>query len=207
MRKKAVAARPRNRRGEGNVLRDQIVEAALAAVSAGGGRDSITLRSLARDIGIATTSIYAHFETMDEILKAAADRAFGELTMVLRQASAADLAPVARLAALVGAYAAFGLAQPAIYRLLFGTPLLATGRPIDGTSGGEAFGELSAAVAACIDAGLSRQTDAQQAATLLWVALHGYVALTVTLPDFPWPERQAFLEALVRRTVDLKVMD
>lgn len=196
---KSSTARSRNKRGEGELLREEIVTAALEAVRAGGTPETITLRAISRRIGIAPTSIYAHFATMDDIFKAAAQVGFEELTAVLRQSAVKHKDPKRRLKALVTAYVLFGQAQPFLYRLLFLTPLKRTGEPIAGTAGGDAFGELLAAMATLSALGLSGHKDPLLGAALVWTALHGYVTLSTTHQDFPWPEQSKLLDELVHR--------
>lgn len=200
-------SRPRNRRGEGSLLGQQIVAAALAAVNAGTPPETIALRSLARDVGIATTSIYAHFATVEDIIKAAAEEGFAALAVALARAVAGVRDPRQRLDALVQAYVRFATRQPALYRLLFATSFKKTagGRSkFDATRGGEAFAALREAMQACIDAGISEHRDATTAATMVWVALHGYVSLTTTHSDFPWRDKRRLLQALVARVAELK---
>ena len=69
----------RNRRGEGARLGDEIIEAALAIIDRTGSDDAVTLRAVAREVGIAAPSIYAHFADRDAIVLAAVSRTFSEL--------------------------------------------------------------------------------------------------------------------------------
>ena len=57
----AVATRARNRRGEGARLRDDIVAAAVALLDETGDQAAVSLRAVARRVGIAAPSIYRHF--------------------------------------------------------------------------------------------------------------------------------------------------
>jgi hypothetical protein len=41
--------------------------------------------------------------------------------------------------------------------------------------------------------------DSQRDATLLWTALHGYVGLLHSIPDFPWPPRDSMLDQYADR--------
>jgi AcrR family transcriptional regulator len=70
--------RSRTRRGEGSRLRDEIL-ASAAGLLQEGAPGAITLSALARDVGIATTSIYSHFADRDEILDALDGRTFEEM--------------------------------------------------------------------------------------------------------------------------------
>ncbi len=77
--------RPRNARGEGDRLRGEVVEAASALIAEDGPR-ALTLRAIARRVGITAPAIYAHFEDLDEVLEAVVDSTFGALADYLREA-------------------------------------------------------------------------------------------------------------------------
>ncbi|MFD3524972.1 TetR/AcrR family transcriptional regulator [Streptomyces sp. NPDC058653] len=79
------AARPRNRRGEGGRLRTEILAAATRLLDRGDQR-ACTLRAVAREAGIAASSIYPHFPDRSAIVLAVAREAFAELSGRLRTA-------------------------------------------------------------------------------------------------------------------------
>ncbi|CAM5674976.1 TetR family transcriptional regulator OS=Streptomyces antimycoticus OX=68175 GN=SANT12839_040660 PE=4 SV=1 [Streptomyces antimycoticus] len=72
-------ARARNRRGEGSRLREDIISAAAALLDETGDEHAITLRSVARKVGIAAPSIYPHFPDQPAIMLAVVQREFAEL--------------------------------------------------------------------------------------------------------------------------------
>ncbi len=207
--------RKRNARGQGARLTEDIVSGALEIIEREGTDEAVTLRAVAREIGIAAPSIYAHFSDRAAIMLAVVARVFDELTQVILQARlAAGDGPVERLVAGCEAYVAFGLRHPARYRVLFseqrpgrddswrdyckpvvfgpnGSPVLAFGA--------ESFALLVDSLAACIAAGRSASTDAMADSTAIWVALHGTVSLNSSTPGFPWPESDDFVRQFVLR--------
>lgn len=199
----------RNARGQGNRLADDIVRGALALIERTGSDDAVTLRAVAREVGIAAPSIYAHFADREAIIMAAVVRIFDELADAIdKGATAAGSDPVDVLLAGCQAYLEFGLAHPARYRLLFSPRGLAPEDyckpvPIGPDSspvlefGAEAFSLLVQAIQDCVAAGASASTDVVSDATAVWVALHGTVTLRTALPNFPWPELAAFSRQLV----------
>ena len=58
-------------RGQGNRLADDIVRGALAIIERTGSDEAVTLRAVAREVGIAAPSIYAHFADREAIIMAA----------------------------------------------------------------------------------------------------------------------------------------
>src|SRR3984893_11203748 len=204
-----AARRQRNARGQGGRLTEDIVSAALALIERTGSHEAVTLRAVAREVGIAAPSIYAHFPDRDAIVMAVVVRIFDQLTEAIEQgASSAGEDPVRRLVAGCKAYVAFGLEHPARYGVLFSGRRMAAadycepvslgpdGRPVL-EFGAEAFALLVEAVEDCVKAGASTSADVVADATAVWVALHGTVALRTALPSFPWPEPAQFVRQFV----------
>ena len=205
----AVRKRRRNPRGQGARLTEDIVAGALALIERTGSAEAVTLRAVAREVGIAAPSIYAHFPDRDAVLMAVVARIFDELTGAIEQGKeAAGQDPAGRLVAGCEAYVAFGLEHPARYSMLFSTqrpaapdyckpvPIGPGGRPVL-EFGAEAFALLLQAIQDCVTAGVSASTDVVADATAVWVALHGTVSLRTALPRFPWPEPAASVRQLV----------
>ena len=59
----AKTARRRNPRGRGERLREEIIEAATKLVTETGGASQLSLRGVAREVGIAATSGICTFRT------------------------------------------------------------------------------------------------------------------------------------------------
>lgn len=215
-----VRARRRNARGQGARLAAEIVAGAMAIIERTGSDDDVTLRSVAREVGISAPSIYAHFPDREAILWAVAQRVFEGITESIRRATGApgDTDEVERLVAGCEAYVAYGLEHPEWYRALFarrfpseliGAPpsapgqgaLLGTPTPLLDdrfpSIGGEAFGLLVDAIERCVAVGASRSTDVFFDATAVWVAMHGLVSLWSTVRDFPWPGTDDFVRRMV----------
>jgi AcrR family transcriptional regulator len=197
--------RKRNARGQGARLTEDIVAGALALIERTGSDEAVTLRAVAREVGIAAPSIYAHFADRDAIILAAVVRVFDELNeAIVAGADSAGPDPVARLVAGCAGYVAYGLEHPARYRVLFSERRTGTAdycRPVqlsaDGMPvlefGAESFALLVRAIDDCVQAGVSASTDVVADATAVWVALHGTVSLHTALPGFPWPEPGQFI--------------
>ena len=202
--------RPRNPRGQGRRLREEILRAAADLLDETGSDSAVTLRAVARRAGIAAPSIYAHFADREAILLAVVQDAFTALEAHLRAASGTGADPVERLRAVCAAYLDFALHWPQRYRVMFGglwdavRAQNAAGRPVRPTAahepllvGDRAFTVLVRVLTDCIDTGRSRSADPFADAAALWVALHGLAQLRTTAPLFPWPPE--LLDVLVDR--------
>lgn len=196
-----TTSRKPNRRGEGAKLRAEIVAGAAAVLEETGSEDAVTLRAVARRVGIAAPSIYGHFDDRDQILLAVIANAFAELDAALVAATAA-VEGGDRLTAACVAYVTFATARPHRYRVMFARHRageagdMNEARPTDELVGAAAFGRLVDAVAQHPDAA---GTSPLEPAIALWVALHGYISLRDAVPAFPWPPEEAMLSDLVDR--------
>jgi AcrR family transcriptional regulator len=196
--------RRRNPRGQGDRLREDIIEAA-SMLLADPAAPPLTLRGVARAAGVAATSVYLHFDDTDALVLAVAERHMGELLKAEQAALDAAATPRDAVHAIALAYCEFGLANPGLYQVMFVGPL----PPIELTRipGRAAFEQLTNAVAAFLgDGGATGATGADGApgaafatAALIWQLLHGTVGLRISRPLFPWPP----LVKTVSKGVDL----
>jgi AcrR family transcriptional regulator len=101
--------RKRNPRGQGERLRDDIIEAA-SRLLADPAAPPLTLRAVAREVGVAATSVYLHFDSIDTLTLATVNHLFAEL--IRRQDALTETDPCERVLAGALVYCEFGLAAP-----------------------------------------------------------------------------------------------
>lgn len=186
------------RRGEGERLRGEIVQAALDLLAESGDTTSLSLRSIARRVGVAPTSIYLHFPDLDALVHEVKTRLFDRLVSSadLDPAHAGD-APLDRVVARAHAYVEFGMAEPGLYRVMFASPMLPPGYLAEGAYIGQpAFEALRADVAEVCGPAVADLVSVH-----VWTALHGVVTLRTARTAFPWPEMREQVDDLVHRLV------
>jgi AcrR family transcriptional regulator len=201
--------RARNRRGEGDRLRRQLVEAAGRLLEAGATHETLSLRSVAREVGVAATSVYLHFADRTELLIAVYRERFAELSESMREAiTRAGDDPGAQLRALCLAYHAFALDHPQAYRVLFDVLGVRTETPTglarDELPGVDMFDAVRGCLARCIDAGLAPAADSFLATVCLIATLHGMVSLRIARPSFPWPPVEHLVDHVLVTQVGLR---
>ena len=183
---------------------------ALALIERTGSEEAVTLRAVAREVGIAAPSIYAHFADRDAILMAVVVRVFDELTEAIekgqKSAGAGSGRPPGR--GLRGVRGLRARAPRPLRRAVLHAadrqrrttaepvPIGPDGRPVL-EYGAESFALLVQAIEDCVTAGVSASTDVVADATAVWVAMHGTVSLRTALPRFPWPDPAAFVRQFV----------
>jgi len=190
----APRTRTRNRRGEGARLRDDIVAGAVALLDETGDETSVTLRAVARRVGITAPSIYRHFADQPGIMLAVVQQAFAELAAELRRArDDAGHEPRARLFAVCTAYLEFARSRPARYRTMFGgvwMPDLGSSSVTEADMhalGRDSMEMITEVLRDCVAAGIATSTDLSADAVALWVGLHGLAHQQSVTVAFPWP--------------------
>jgi AcrR family transcriptional regulator len=186
--KSGERTRERNPQGEGARLRDELIAAAGRLLAADDDVDSLSLRGVAREAGVAAPSVYLHFPSKEALLRAVVGAHFAALQQAIETAVASGHDPASRLLSGCLAYCRYAIEQPRSYQLLFNTPRPdIKDRDFAGTSGAAAFQTLVDGVAACIAAGVARRDDPFRIATDIWAALHGTASLRRATAGFPWP--------------------
>jgi AcrR family transcriptional regulator len=187
-------ARPRRRarRGEGERLREEILEAARDILAETQDADAMSVRSVAERVGVSTPSIYLHFADKQALLDAVCGLVFAELDQRMQAAATTTADPFDGLRLRGLAYVEFALANPEQYRLaMMRMPAVHdaydthTDDPFSAEDivAGPTYHHLIEAVQACTDVGVFAEgTDAQLVATSLWAAAHGAVSLCLAKP-------------------------
>ncbi|MCK9248694.1 MAG: WHG domain-containing protein [Solirubrobacteraceae bacterium] len=205
-----MEARARNPRGEGERLRDGLLDAATELLAELHDVDAMSVRAVTRRAGVSPTALYLHFADKDELVVATKQRCFAALRDRLDDAADGAVDPWARLTAMGAAYLAFAREQPGWYAVCFHTrfrgfeletcvagaddvPMPQRPGEDEDAPGMDVFFRLVAAVAA---AGVGDEGSAVLVATILWSALHGRAALERAMPDFPLPGEGAWLDRL-----------
>lgn len=199
--------RRRNRRGQGALLRDDILAAATALIERDGHSGDVTLRRIAREAAITAPSIYAHFNDLDDILDTVLNGYFDDLQAAIVAAAAEETEADRALLAGCRAYARFAMDRPGRYRALFHRmrpPNTEPAEPVPAMpSRMDVFQTLIDAIAAVAAAGRSAGTDPFEDALAVWAAMHGAILLRMTAPGFDWPPLTEFIDTLVIRTARL----
>lgn len=200
--------RTRARRGEGRLLRDEILAAAERILIETGDESALSIRAIAKAVGVTPPSIYLHFSDRNELVFAVVEDQFGHLAEAMNRAVEGVEDPLDRIDRRGRAYVEFGLASPEHYRLLMmGRPDCTPERFVDERLlGTGAFSDVVEDARAAIDAGLLRFDDPVLVASGLWMMVHGVVSLLIAKPDFPWPEREQLIShvlSVYRRGMEL----
>lgn len=178
-------------------LRRQILDAARE-LFARDGYDAVSMRKLAEHIEYSPTAIYLHFEDKDDLFRAVCDETFaGLVTRLERQRRALAGKPLECLEAGLREYIAFGLKHPEHYAVTFLQRWKTAPPPFEGSPGEQAFSYLRRALEDAVAAKVIRPVPIEDTAQVLWMSIHGLVALLITKAGFPFSP--------TRRLVDQQV--
>ena len=155
-----------------------VVAAALRIIGSD-GPDSVTVRRLASEAGVAPMSIYNHFGDMHGVFDAVFEYGFTELAEALR-ASTTSSHPVLAIQEMGSAYRRFALENPDTYAVMFLSVVPGFEASDESfLAAAHSFEELSTAVQRAIDTQHFLPGDAAIVAQEIWAACHGAVALEI----------------------------
>lgn len=178
--------RTRSRRGEGDKLRNEILQVAERLFVQAGNSDDVSVRAIADAVGCTPPSIYLHFSDKDELFYAICSQRFEEFDRFVHHEVDPGDDPLQSLKVRGRAYIRFGLEHPEHYKLLMMVPKTRRASELAPDAPGiVAFEHLVGAVQRCIDEGsISGEHGATQIALALWSACHGITALLITFGNF-----------------------
>lgn len=156
------------------------------------GPTALSIREIARRVGVSAPAAYHHFSGLDDIAVALAERGFAELAERLRTAPSntkGQLAPAGM------AYVAFARDNPGLYRLMFGEGFRGA------FAGSERVRALRSAAYEVLKTGLSKRVPADEvgtAALFLWSLTHGLALLMIDGQFDPGSDADTLVAAVLR---------
>lgn len=194
--------RRRSARGEGDRLREEILVATAALLARMGSDEALSLRAVAREVGVSAPSVYLHFPDKEALLLAVAAELFSEVERALDAAAAqAGDDPVATVVARARAYVEWGLEHPGQYKVLYEGALW---RRLDHPQQQQVLGQAALlALAADVEraaahGALPPDADAAHVAQVLWQAAHGVTSIRINKPTALSSDAAGDVEELAR---------
>lgn len=194
--------RPRSPRGEGEDLRDEILDAAERLLIDTGSMDDVSVRAIVDSVGVTPPALYLHFEDKTDLFFEVCQRRFADFERALVAAAGSVDDPMQRLRALGRAYIRYGVENGEHYQLLFGPRLVAAaeGRDLTDTPGMRAFLLLVDLIRDGVDQGRFRDVDPYEASFAVWSSVHGAVMIVLAKAglgeSFPVPDVDAMADQI-----------
>jgi AcrR family transcriptional regulator len=169
-----------------------------------GDQDKLSVRAVTARVGVAPNALYLHFADKDALLSAVMNASYTELRSFLQAAVPAGAAPLEQLRAFGHAYLQFAAQRPGIYRVMFmtkireGVPVPTPGATAGVDEAVDTFSDLMKIVTRCLPSG----ADAFTQSAYIWAGLHGLVSLRQTIPTFPWPTENDYVDRMIQVHVE-----
>jgi len=187
--------RSRNLKGQGALLREEILDAGMAVLAEAADARQVTIRAVAHAAGVTPPAIYLYFPDRATLLRGLVQRGFRMFDRFMDGAAAEASSPADALRRRSHAYLAFADGHPGAYRVVFSAAGLGPEELLvtegEEHPGHPSFEALVAAVAPCAPP----DSDPLSVAVQLWSFLHGLADLRLTKPELPWPANDRLIDA------------
>ena len=189
--------RRRAPRGSGDLLRDEILDAATELLLDIGHAKAVSIRSVAERVGVTPPSIYLHFQDKDALLDAVCARYFEKLDEEMQRVSAMQPSTVEVLRAQGLAYVRFATENPELYRIATMGEWKSDSN-VDAALASSAFAHMCSTVKALMAEGIFPAGDETGVALELWSAAHGVASLLIAKPHLPFGDAETFTDRVLR---------
>ncbi len=161
--------------------RHVIVATALSMVEAHGA-GALSLRGVARSLGVTAPALYDHVDSKSDLLRAVAESGYADLAGSFE--SSRGLGPLDAMVENARQYFAFAMARRELFSLMFRYRPAAIVLDVDNELSGatQAFDASLAHVVAAIEAGLLAPGDPLELALVMWSAVHGVATVCLLAP-------------------------
>ena len=146
------------------------------------GLEALSMRAVARRVGVTATAIYHYFENKDALVRSVVQTGYQRMESYLEGATHQHpLGSRERLQALGEAYVRFALENREYFKVLFTLEMRRPQRLEESPEGG-GYRLLLRAVTQAIQSGTIRRADPELVAFHLWAYVHGLVSLLLAYP-------------------------
>jgi AcrR family transcriptional regulator len=187
-------------KGQGHLLRDEILRATAELMLRATSPDDISIRAVAQAVNRTTPQIYEHFDNREHLLHEAAKAALADMAARVALAiakpskkrssrsteKAEEPAYRVRLRARAHAYVDFAVSSPVAYRVLFMSPSTSE-VPASSLLAIAGMGSVVSDLKEAQADGRLAWPDVEYVALTMWVMLHGVASLRVAHPTTAWP--------------------
>lgn len=160
-------------------LRQALLDKALTSLRRYGA-EQLSLRELARALGVSQAAPYRHFADKESLLAELATQGFRELARDMRASMQGKDGAAAALQASGLSYIRFAARHPEQYRLMFGKGRIEKGRYSSfDEAATDAFGVLLTVIQQGVDSGNFKNEPVMVLALAAWSIVHGFASLAI----------------------------
>ena len=184
-------------------LDEALIQAAIKAIRTS-GIDSLTLRNLARDIGVSPSAVYRHFPSLDYLLARVSQHSRQALAQRMidaregiPQTGNAKQRSLRRFEAIGKAYISFAIEHPHLFTAAF----RATDVSLDIDDDPSAWLVLNEAIDEMVATGAIPQARRTDASIIAWSGVHGLAKILTESAKPPGLNDENHIDAVIKGVV------
>jgi AcrR family transcriptional regulator len=159
-------------------LRDKILVTSRTLLFSDGYK-AISMRKIAKKIGVSATSIYLHFENKDHLVHTLIEEAVEDLSTAIEQGAVNKSGPIDKFNAIVKSYVDFAMGNPEKYQMIYMVrPEMMARYPKEKfRKARRGYALLESVIVEAIEEGLMEVNEPKIAAYSIWAQLHGIISV------------------------------
>lgn len=183
-------------------LREKILDISRKLLFEEGHR-SLSMRKIAREVGVSATSIYIYFENKDHLLHNLIEESVEDLSSFIEDHVEPESDPIERFQAIINAYIEFALENPEKYQIIYLVQPQAMKRyPKEKfRKARRSYELLVKIIEESVQQGLMQVEKPVIAAYTIWAQLHGIVSVVLNQRLDSRIDRNQFLRESVEQIV------
>ncbi len=167
------------------------------------GYSSLSMRKIAKEIGVSATSIYLYFENKDHLVHTLIEESVEELSRAIEQSAAQKISTIDKFEAIIRGYVEFAMSNPEKYQVIYMVLSSEMSRyPKEKfRKARRGYALLESVIKNGIEEGLMELDEARIAAYSIWAQLHGVISVVLNQRLDSKIDRNKFIEESIEHIV------
>lgn len=168
------------------------------------GHTALSMRGIAKKVGVTATSIYLHFDNKDHLLHTLIEESVEELSVSIENRVDGSTGVISQFDSIINAYVDFALSNPEKYQIIYMVRSEAMARyPKEKFRRARRCYELLVSIIEKgVEEGLMEEDDPVTAAYSIWAQLHGVTSVVLNQRLDSRIDKQKFIEKSVHQVVE-----
>lgn len=167
------------------------------------GHASLSMRKIAKEVGVTATSIYLHFENKDHLIHTLIEESADELSLAIKETADQHTSTIDRFEAIIRSYADFALTNPEKYQILYTVQANTIARyPKEKFRKiRKVYAILESVILKGIEEGVMELDEPKIATYSIWAQLHGVISVVLNQRLDSRIDRTKFIEESIDHIV------